>query len=330
MNPVRRNPSAQMSKMMKMFPQIGVIEDNSVHSIIKVRKNDPNKSELILKLAKPIKDENSISNGLLKELIVINEIKFKHIIRPNYIDFDDTGVFFTYEYGDYDLKRLIFACQKKGKPIPEEIVKSVLFQVLLALEHLHLRGITHGNISPANMILMPLNSSSPGILKLIGFSNSKLVESFEGKSHWNTIKSQYMAPEILLSYTQCNSSIDIWAAGILFYELLTMDSFAFDDSNQKLMKFVIDCVGSVSENDKPSFDNNERAFYQSVLSYNTKGKINSLQIESKAIELLKRMLAYDPTKRISATDALRNQYFNEKPIPSINILGLVKKLIHDI
>ena len=100
-------------------------------------------------------------------------------------------------------------------PIPTEIVRRIVWEVLAALEHVHAHSILHRDISPDNVLL-----SGDGDVKLSDLGLAKLVQDGRGKSHGVRGKIAYAPAEQLRSQTlDCRS--DLYALGAVVYEALT-------------------------------------------------------------------------------------------------------------
>lgn len=107
----------------------------------------------------------------------------------------------------------------------EQTVASFMRATLRTLAQCHTNGIVHRDIKPGNFLLASDKADAP--LKAIDFGLAAFVEgdgpatdlSLEG-TPW------YMAPETLSS--QVYKASDIWAAGVMAYQLLT-GKFPFND-----------------------------------------------------------------------------------------------------
>lgn len=92
----------------------------------------------------------------------------------------------------------------------------IAVQLLKALSHLHSEGIVHRDVKLENVMIEGQNSSS---IKLIDFGYSKAIPS-------GTMLVQacgtigYAAPEILAGRPY-DEKVDLWAAGVVIYTLLT-------------------------------------------------------------------------------------------------------------
>ncbi len=121
------------------------------------------------------------------------------------------------------LKELVLHCGSTVGAVPETATLNIAAQMCDALDHAHTKkdvkgrslGIIHRDISPANVIL-----STNGVVKLIdwGLAKAHLDETDTGE-HKIKGKYGYVAPEYLGGSLSPRS--DLWAVGIIMYELLT-------------------------------------------------------------------------------------------------------------
>ena len=101
----------------------------------------------------------------------------------------------------------------------EEFI-AIASQCLEALEHAHSHGILHCDLKPENILF-----DSSGQVKILDFGLSRHLprsdqSSTLGETHALTGTPGYMAPELLLHNT-CDQRTDIFALGVVFYEILT-------------------------------------------------------------------------------------------------------------
>ncbi|KAH9378198.1 hypothetical protein HPB48_010439 [Haemaphysalis longicornis] len=125
-----------------------------------------------------------------------------------------------------DLQRVV----DKAVYLPTEQCRIVMAQLILALEHMHLRGLLHRDIKVSNMLIIP-----GGRVKVIDFDTNKVCighfskrvykgyftktafEFFDGESAGTV---PYMAPEIV-KRRPYGRACDWWSAGVTFYKIMT-------------------------------------------------------------------------------------------------------------
>ncbi|MEZ4900904.1 MAG: serine/threonine-protein kinase [Spirosomataceae bacterium] len=140
--------------------------------------------------------------------------------------------------------------KKHGSLTVENAVKMVM-QALDGLHHAHRKGILHRDIKPANLML-----TQEGDVKLMDFGIARLVGSQRLTRADRVVGTlEYMAPE-LLDRIEPSVQSDLYAMGVLLYELLSgkMPFEATTDStliNQILTKPPIALKSRISDLPKP-------------------------------------------------------------------------------
>ncbi|KAJ8667368.1 hypothetical protein QAD02_009030 [Eretmocerus hayati] len=111
----------------------------------------------------------------------------------------------------YDLIR-----NRKGRLLMEIRVKNYIHQLLKGLEHLHKNGIFHRDIKPENILL------KGSVVKIGDLGSIRGVYSRPPYTEYISTR-WYRSPECLLTGGYYGPKMDVWAAGCVFYELLTLD-----------------------------------------------------------------------------------------------------------
>jgi len=112
-------------------------------------------------------------------------------------------------------------------PLPIEEVVDYLLQVCHALTEAHENGIVHRDLKPANLFLTNLKDGSQ-IIKVLDFGIAKEIDAdpvteitVEAGTHGFLGTIPYMSPEHLRGARAVDARTDIWALGVIAYELLT-------------------------------------------------------------------------------------------------------------
>jgi len=203
---------------------------------------------------------------ILKSLDHPNIIKFKEVfIQRKPVE----SLNIVTEYADGgDLEQKIK--EQENKPFTEVEILDYFIQICLALRHVHNKKIIHRNLRSSNIFLM-----KSGLVKLGGFGVAKILKSSTVKDNEMVRNDFYLSPEILLNKPYDIKS-DIWALGVLLYELLTF-KMPFDSKSLPLLWVKV----SKGVYDPPSS-----------------------KYSSEIRDLLKKCLTLDPSKRPSIDDIL--------------------------
>lgn len=100
----------------------------------------------------------------------------------------------------------------------EESARTIIQQVCSALDTAHAQGYVHRDIKPSNIMLRDKNSQAV----LMDFGITKAVDATSALTGTGAIGTiDYMAPEQIMSAKEVDHRADIYALGIVAYELLT-------------------------------------------------------------------------------------------------------------
>jgi len=107
--------------------------------------------------------------------------------------------------------------QYLGRPnyLPEQRVKHYMYQLLKAIEHMHRNGIFHRDIKHDNILLMG------DTVKLADLGSCRGLYSKPPFTEYISTR-WYRAPECLLTDGYYGYKMDIWGAGCVFFEILSL------------------------------------------------------------------------------------------------------------
>ena len=155
-----------------------------------------------------------------------------------------------------------------------EDIKLYLYQVFLALDYCHSRGIMHRDIKPMNIIV----DTNTKQLKVIDWG---LSEFYHNDKELNTRVSSrpYKSPELLLGYPYYDFSMDIWSVGCMFAAMIFKREHFFlgKDNGDQLVK-IVSFLGSqdffeLLKKYSIKIDPNESPLYKKLNKQQTKNNI---------------------------------------------------------
>ncbi|RZS01688.1 hypothetical protein BHM03_00031589 [Ensete ventricosum] len=133
----------------------------------------------------------------------------------------------------------------------------------------------------------------------------------------------YRAPELLLCCDNYGTSIDVWSVGCIFAELLGRKPIFPGTECLNQLKLIISVLGTMSDADIGFIDNPKARQYIKSLPYTPGIPLAHLYPKANplAIDLLQKMLVFDPSKRISVTEALEHPYMSSLYDPTWVTVG---------
>ncbi|HYL15372.1 MAG TPA: protein kinase [Terriglobales bacterium] len=257
---------------------------------------------------KVIRPELAYSPAILQrfkqELILARQVTHKNVIRIYDLGEADGVKFLTMEYVEgTDLKTLL---HDQGKFAPADAVR-IMQQICRALDASHSEGVIHRDLKPSNVML-----DKQGKVLVMDFGLARTHES-KGLTLTGALVGtpEYMAPEQAKGQP-VDAQSDIYAAGLIFYELLTGKvPYPADSALQSLMKRTQERATPVSQ-----LENTVPRILSGIVGRCLEpDRRNRYQC---AAELLADLEAYQPSGALSSTMVLRG--------PSTAVPGLYKWL----
>ena len=166
---------------------------------------------------------------------------------------------------DGDLYKII----KDKKPMSEEQLRNILIQLFDGLDYLHSKSIIHRDIKPNNIMLISDGTIKIGDLGLARESTEESATTFCG-----TI--EYMSPEQRTGLPY-DLSVDIWAAGMIVFELLVKKRLNYSQFMSKKQKYLDDSFESI----KNLYSNDFFEIVSSCLSQNATNRPTAKDILMK-------------------------------------------------
>jgi serine/threonine protein kinase len=204
----------------------------------------------------------------LREINLLKQIssKFPH---PNIIKLHEVvvgarseSIFLVFEYCDLDLSHLVDTMYISKEYFGECEIKTIIFQLLNAINHLHENHIVHRDLKMSNLLL-----NKHGILKLADFGLSKVFEANTKKYTRGVVTLWYRSPEVLLEM-EYDHLCDVWSVGCIFGELLHFGRPILPGKNE-LNQFDLMCalLGYPKKDDWPEFFGIKANVFQQLKKY---------------------------------------------------------------
>lgn len=201
------------------------------------------------------------------------------------------GAFVVMEYMEYDLARYRKSLRKPFKLIA---IKYVMERILEGVWFLHDQGVMHRDLKPSNILVSETNDQ----IKICDFGLSAPFGTKKASYCPRVGTRWYRAPELLRGSWNYSSAIDMWAVGCIMAELV-LDQVLFPGTSEDNQ---LDYIHQIMN---PEF-NRLAIKMETVASFQ-----GTAALTPSGIDLLERLLAYEPETRITAKDALNHPWFRE-------------------
>ncbi|MQM07976.1 hypothetical protein Taro_040829 [Colocasia esculenta] len=229
------------------------------------------------------------------------------------------GVYMVMEYLDYDLLTVI---QGATQPLSEGNAKYLMYQLLHGVNFIHANGVLHRDLKTSNLLL-----NREGELKVCDFGLSRRCIDGIGLQQPYTdwvVTLWYRAPELLLMADGYSSAVDMWSVGCIMAELLRKAPLFPGRNELDQLHQIFAVLGVPDEATWPGFASicakMDVGFACGAggepCSNKLEEKLPRASLSEAGYDLLVRLLAYDPNRRLTAQEALNHPWFWELPGPT--------------
>ncbi|VDN94441.1 unnamed protein product [Brugia pahangi] len=266
--------------------------------------------------------DGMLKPAVIREISVMRELDHPNIVRLEEVIFDETNVHLAFEFLYIDLLKYI-------KQLPQNIfmerwLKSFQYQILQGMCYCHQRAILHRDMKPSNLLL-----NTYGAIKIADFGLAREF-GMPTRAYTNRIVTlSYRAPELLLGAVRYSPAIDMWSIGCIFAEMATKDVLFPGHSQTSQLREIFSRLKTPTEEIWKGVS--ELPFYSTIVfpryEYDHLDNLLSSYVDPIGIAIIRLLLTYDPSKRISAKQLLKHPYYadvDRSKLPDPNYDGALR------
>ena len=174
--------------------------------------------------AKILRPEVAIRQDLVQRFLgearMVAKLRHEHIVDVVDIGRTESGIVFClmeFLEGEALANTLL-----RDGPMQLPRVQAIMSQVCAALGAAHAAGVVHRDVKPDNCYRIA-HGGNPDFIKLLDFGIAKQLDASNGLTNTGVIMgtAEYMSPEQARGLSSVDERTDIYAAGVMLYELLT-------------------------------------------------------------------------------------------------------------
>jgi len=259
---------------------------------------------------------------VLKNIAHENIISLKDVLMPP----DSSGcfrdVYLVHDLMETDLHQVI----RSPQPLSIDHIQFFVYQMLRGIKFLHAAKILHRDLKPSNLVLnenCDLKITDFGLVRPLRVDAAEDPENSASLSMTRYVVTRwYRAPEVLLSSSSYEGAIDVWSVGCIMAELFGRIPIFQGRDYMHQLAIIVEALGTPSDEDTRFVENEAAVRYIRGLPHS-----NGVNFAKKypdatpdAVDLLGRMLMFNPNKRITVEQALEHPFLatlhdlNEEPV----------------
>jgi serine/threonine protein kinase len=248
-------------------------------------------------------EQEGIPSTAIREICLLRELHSPRIVSLVDVISAEHKLYLVFEHLNQDLKHFLDAFPRESAP-SLGIVKKYMCQLLEGVSYLHSKRILHRDLKPQNLLI-----DMAGNIKIADFGLARAYQIPLRPYTHEVITLWYRPPEILLGALEYSSAIDIWSLGAIFVELCTKIPLFPGDSEIDQLYRVFRTLGTPNEQTWPGVSK-LRDYKKSFPNW-APTQLSSLVpgLDAEGLDLLSKMLEYNPTSRITAKEALAHPFF---------------------
>ena len=188
---------------------------------------------------------------------------------------------------------------KKGGPLEPMRCKSFLYQMLCGIIACHSRRVIHRDLKPQNILI-----DKSDVIKLADFGLARAYGLPIATLTHEVVTLWYRAPEILLGQKEYSLPVDIWSIGCMFAEMIQKRPLFTGDSEIDQIFKIFQWLGTPTEATWLGVTKirDFKLTFPKWAPQPLAKKVTNL--DPIGMDLLSKMIVLQPSKRISAKQAL--------------------------
>lgn len=289
---------------------------HGAYGIVCSAEDEVTRQSVAVKKIEGVFEHITITKRTLRELRILRHLQHENLVQiksifipANKADFED--IYVVSELMETDLASTL----RSAQPLSDDHCQFFLYQILRGMKYVHSAQVIHRDLKPRNLLV---NSNCD--LKICDFGLARV--QFSDKA-WVCPMTEYVctrwyrAPEVLCSWTDYSTSIDIWSIGCILAELLTRKPLYPGHNTQHQLDLIIGLLGSPEGEELAKIPNEKcRKFIKSLPK--TLGRSFEQVFANDqplAQDFLARTLRWDPAARMTVAEALMHPYLENLHCP---------------
>ncbi|KAF0979057.1 hypothetical protein FDP41_002127 [Naegleria fowleri] len=321
----------------KRYTMDGVKGSGGFGCVVSAVDNKNNERVAIKKVSSLWERDRNYQKRILREIKILKHFSIHHahnvvILKDLFFDpYQPGSIYIVTNLMDFDLEKLL----SSNQTFSEQSIQYFLHEILKAVNIMHSSNIIHRDLKGMYFILESqiysfldnINIPSNILLnrdldlQICDFGLSRAIGQDYPEDSKYVVTRWYRSPEVILYWNKLHAAMDMWSIGCIFAELLVKPLhkngrpilFPGKDFKDQL-ELILRLIGTPSNEEVRGCSEGIKFLRTSFKQHYEKknfSQVFSHVTNPLAIDLLERMLTWDPEKRITVQDALKHPYLKE-------------------
>ncbi|XP_050324823.1 uncharacterized protein LOC126756014 isoform X7 [Bactrocera neohumeralis] len=245
-----------------------------------------------------------------------------------------------------------FLRENNYEPYPLEQVRHMAYQLCYSVKFLHDNRLTHTDLKPENILFVDseytthYNHKINREVRRVKNTDVRLIDfgsaTFDHEHHSTIVSTRhYRAPEVILELGW-SQPCDVWSIGCILFELYLGITLFQTHDNREHLAMMERILGQIPY--RMARKTKTKYFYHGKLDWDEKSsagryvrdhckplfryQMSDTEDHCELFDLIKKMLEYEPSQRVTLGDALRHPFFDKlPPHQRVGEIGNIKQAI---
>mmetsp|Transcript_73304 Transcript_73304/g.220160 ORF Transcript_73304/g.220160 Transcript_73304/m.220160 type:complete len:309 (+) Transcript_73304:91-1017(+) len=301
---------------MEKYQKIEKIGEGT-YGVVYKAKNRLTGDLVALKKIRLEAEDEGIPSTAIREISILKELQHPNIVRLHDVIHTEKKLTLVFEYLDQDLKKMLDEADGDAG-LPDLDLKVLLRQLLLGVAFCHDRRVLHRDLKPQNLLINKNNQE----LKLADFGLARAFGIPVRSYTHEVVTLWYRAPDVLMGSRKYSTPVDLWSVGCIFGEMSAGKPLFPGTSDADQLVRIFSVLGNPTDESWPSLADlpDYKEPYPPMEGKGLEHYVPKLKDDPNGLDLLVRMLQFEPSRRISAKEALQHPYFSQDSIDAVDAL----------
>lgn len=247
---------------------------------------------------------------ILRELNHSNVIKIKHYFyTEGEKNKEEKYLNVVMNYFSDSLYNVIKEVFRKARVLDICLIKLYSYQMIRSLNYLKAIGICHRDIKPQNILV----DKSTHRVQFCDFGSAKRLKLTEQNVSYICSR-YYRAPELIFNSTNYTCAIDMWSVGCVICEMILGQPLFLGENSIDQLFEIIKILGTPTKTQIIEMNSEYPMFKFPLVKCFTLEEVFEKHLEALGenfIDLISKILVYEPKIRIKPIDALCHPFFDD-------------------